>query len=67
MKGNDDDDDNLSQVEDANRLPSHEVEECLHDGNLNIVPKRIEFPVSPTGGLVSNPGDYGEEEEKVDE
>ena len=67
MKRDRDDDDNHRQADDGGTLPSREVEDDLHNGDLNGIRKKFKIPDSPRDGVLSNLGDYGDEEEDDDE
>jgi hypothetical protein len=63
-----DDDDNLEDGG-PRALPSRDGEDELHNGDLNGIRKKFRIPESPQDGVLSNLGEYGEEEdeEKVKE
>lgn len=51
----------------ADHAASREAEDDLHNGDLNGIRKKFKIPDSPRDGVLSNLGDYGEEEEDEDE
>lgn len=58
------DDDNHRLWEKARSIaPDHEDESDTHEVDLNGIRKKFKVPDSPKGGVLSNLGDYGEEED----